>query len=45
MSHKTKPFAFLKGLVDSGIKIECKEEAFVEGERINGKSARRHYFY
>ena len=32
--HKTKVFAFLKGLIDSGIKIKCKEEAFPEEKRI-----------
>jgi large subunit ribosomal protein L18 len=33
-THKTKVFAFLKGLIDSGIKIPCKEEAFPEESRI-----------
>ena len=32
--HKTKVFAFLKGLIDSGLKIACKEEAFPEESRI-----------
>ncbi len=32
--HKTKVFAFLKGLIDSGIKIPCKKEAFPEESRI-----------
>mgnify|MGYP001598345320 CR=1 FL=1 len=36
--HKTKPFAFLKGIIDSGIKIPCPEEAFPEEERIRGKN-------
>lgn len=36
--HKTKPFAFIKGLIDSGINIECKGEAFPEEERIKGGS-------
>lgn len=35
--YKTKVFAFLKGLIDSGIKISCKEEAFPEEERIMKK--------
>ncbi|MBU2562654.1 MAG: 50S ribosomal protein L18 [Nanoarchaeota archaeon] len=34
--HKAKPYAFLKGLIDSGIKINCKEEAFPTEERIQG---------
>ena len=35
--YKTKVFAFLKGLIDSGLKISCKEEAFPEEERIMKK--------
>ena len=35
--HKTKPYAFLKGLIDSGIEIACPEKAFPEEERIQGK--------
>ncbi len=35
--HKTKVYAFLKGLIDSGIKINCKEEVFPSEERIKGK--------
>jgi len=36
--HKSKPYAFLKGLIDSGIKINCPEEAFPKEERIRGKN-------
>jgi len=32
--HKTKVFAFLRGLIDSGLKIPYKEETFPEEERI-----------
>ena len=35
---KNKAFAFLKGVVDSGIKIKCDEENFPEEERISGKN-------
>jgi len=35
--HKSRVFAFLKGLIDSGIKIECKKEAFPDEKRIEGK--------
>ncbi len=35
--HKTKVFAFIKGLIDSGLDIPTKEEAFPEEERIKGK--------
>ena len=38
MLHKTKVYGFLKGLIDSGIKISCKEEAFPEEARIKGES-------
>ena len=36
--HKTKVFAFLRGLVDAGIDINCKEEAFPKQERIKGEN-------
>lgn len=39
-THKTKPFAFLKGLVDSGLDISHKKETFPEEERIMGKSTK-----
>jgi len=35
--HKNRVYAFLKGLIDSGIKIGCKEEAFPDEERIKEK--------
>lgn len=35
--HKNKIYAFLKGLIDAGIKIECKKEFFPEEERIKGE--------
>ena len=36
--HKTKVFAYIKGLIDSGLEIESsKEDAFPEEERILGK--------
>ncbi len=35
--HKTKVYGFLKGVVDSGIAISCKEEAFPEEGRIKGE--------
>lgn len=38
IKHKTKIFGFLKGVIDSGIEIDCKEEAFPEEERIKGAS-------
>lgn len=35
--HKTKIYAFLKGMIDSGIEIKCDEECFPEENRINGE--------
>ncbi len=35
--HKSKEFAFLKGLVDSGLKIKTKEEAFPDKSRLEGE--------
>src|SRR3989344_3321855 len=35
--HKSKVYAFLKGLIDAGIKIKCEKEAFPSEERIKGK--------
>jgi large subunit ribosomal protein L18 len=35
--YKTKVFAFLKGLIESGIEIESKKESFPEEERIKGE--------
>jgi large subunit ribosomal protein L18 len=41
--HKTKVFAFLKGLIDSGVEINCPEEAFPEQERIEGKTMKEDF--
>jgi large subunit ribosomal protein L18 len=35
--HKTKVYAFLKGMIDSGIEISCDEECFPEENRIKGE--------
>jgi large subunit ribosomal protein L18 len=35
--HKTKIYAFLKGLTDARVKIKCKEENFPSEERIRGE--------
>lgn len=35
--HKTKVYAFLKGLIDAGIEINCKEECFPDEARIKGE--------
>jgi len=41
--HKTKVFGFLKGIIDSGLEISCKEEAFPEEERISGASMKEDF--
>jgi len=35
--YKSKVFAFLKGLIDSGIEIKSKEETFPDEARIKGE--------
>lgn len=35
--HKTKVFAFIKGLIEAGVKIVSKEETFPEENRLNGE--------
>lgn len=37
MLYKTKTYAFLKGIIDSGIQITTKDEIFPEQDRIEGK--------
>jgi len=34
---KNKAFAFLKGLVDAGVEINCPEESFPDEDRLTGK--------
>jgi ribosomal protein L18 len=41
--HKSKVYGFLKGLIDSGIKIKCKEEFFPSEERIIGKKLKKDF--
>ncbi len=40
---KNKAFAFIKGLVDAGIKIKCDEENFPEQDRIEGKNLKKDF--
>ena len=35
--HKTKVYGFLKGIIEAGIEIKCKEEAFPSEQRIKGE--------
>lgn len=41
--RKNRTFAFLKGLIDSGIKIECDKEFFPEEDRLNGKNMKKDF--
>lgn len=40
---KNKVFAFINGLVDSGIKIKCSKEKFPEKERVEGKNLKKDF--
>lgn len=35
--HKTRVYAFLKGLIDAGVEIKCSEETFPSEERVKGE--------
>lgn len=35
--HKSRVYAFIKGLIDAGVEISCKEEAFPDESRIKGE--------
>lgn len=35
--HKTRIYAFIKGLKDSGVEIKCDEKTFPEEDRLKGK--------
>lgn len=41
--HKSKAFAFLKGLVDAGVKIKHEEKTFPKEDRISGKHLREDF--
>ena len=41
--HKSKIYAFLKGIIDAGIKIKFKEEIFPEEDRIQGKHMKKDF--
>lgn len=40
---KNKAFAFLKGVVDAGVEMNCSEESFPEEERIEGKHMKKDF--
>ncbi len=41
--HKTRLFAFINGLVDAGLEIKSKQEAFPEEQRIKGSSLKEDF--
>ncbi|MCK4647699.1 50S ribosomal protein L18 [Candidatus Pacearchaeota archaeon] len=41
--HKTKTFAFLKGLVDAGVKVQHDEKFFPDENRIKGKHMKKDF--
>jgi large subunit ribosomal protein L18 len=41
--YKTKVYAFIKGLIDAGIEISCKKEAFPSEDRIKGKHLKKDF--
>lgn len=41
--HKTKIYAFLKGIVDSGIEIKHKKSIFPDEEKIKGKNLKKDF--
>ena len=41
--HKTKIYAFLKGLIDAGVKIECDKKTFPEEARLTGKNLKKDF--
>ena len=38
---KSRMYAFLKGVVDSGVKVKCKEEMFPEEKRIKNENSEK----
>ncbi len=41
--HKNRIYSFLKGLIDSDIKIKCKEEFFPPEDKIKGKNLKKDF--
>jgi large subunit ribosomal protein L18 len=41
--HKTRPYAFLKGLIDSGLKLAHDSKIFPEEDRIKGKNMKKDF--
>lgn len=41
--NKGRIFAFINGLIDSGVKMKCKQEALPEKDRIEGKRLKKDF--
>jgi large subunit ribosomal protein L18 len=41
--RKSKPFSFLKGVIDSGIDLKTDKKVFPEEERIKGKNLKKDF--
>lgn len=41
--YKSRVYAFIKGLVDSGVKIKCDEKTFPEESKIKGKNLKKDF--
>ena len=42
-THKGRSYAFLKGVVDSGVKLSVPKEVFPEEERVKGKNLKKDF--
>lgn len=43
MISKNKAFAFIKGVADAGVEVNCSEENFPEKDRIEGKNLKEDF--
>ncbi len=41
--HKTRAYAFMKGLIDAGVKLKYKKEIFPDEETITGKHLKKDF--
>jgi len=41
--HKSRSYAFLKGLIDAGLKIKCEKDLFPDENRIRGKHMKKDF--
>ena len=41
--HKNRSYAFLKGLIDAGLKLKCSKDVFPEEGKITGKNLKKDF--